>query len=144
MAKVIWFGDSRIEQLKRAQSDITPKDIKDKYSFSYITEEEADYSWFSSRFKSDMSKVTLTVDDSVVINLGFFDCLYSAIWPAYNALDIAASYVKLLDNIVSIIDALSFISDFCILLTLLSTVNNSVECFNVCLSSFLTFLSNNF
>lgn len=101
MAKVIWFGDNRIEQLKRAQSDITPKDIKDKYSFSYITEEEADYSWFSSRFKSDMSKVTLTVDDSVVINLGFFDCLYSAIWPAYNVFDIAASYVKLLDTIVT-------------------------------------------
>ena len=103
MATLI-IGDFRgitLQQYQKKIHDIT-------LDYSYLVDENAEYSWFSTHAIAQLPLSTQGLKD-VVIMLGFNDCVYSCVWEAaFNTKQLASDYAKTINELITQYQSLNF------------------------------------
>lgn len=83
-------GDFRGKQLQL---------LENSSNYIFITEDSAEYSWFSTSVVDQLPLYSLN-NVNIVIMLGFNDCLYSCLWKTYNISAIINSYAKTINSLI--------------------------------------------
>lgn len=94
MATLI-IGDFRAAVLQQYQN----KSNSISFNNTYLLENNAEYSWFSTSAPSQLPLRAIDTD-SIVIMLGFNDCVYSCTWSLFDINQIADSYVKTINDLI--------------------------------------------
>lgn len=89
------IGDFRTNQLKQCQEKLDDASI----NYTYLYENNAEYSWFSTSALAQIPLMSLS-QANVVIMLGFNDCVYSCTWDTFNIDKIAANYANTINDLI--------------------------------------------
>ena len=95
-------GDFRAAQLAQYQ-----KNLDSSIDWAYLVENSAEYSWFES---TAVPQIILNAPEltSVVLMLGFNDCLYSSAWSCFNLNNTVTSYVNKIKELADSCPDISF------------------------------------
>lgn len=89
----LWIGDFRIKQLQNAY-----KAVQETAEYHYLTEDQAEYSWFVNSALTQISNMTTLEEANLVLMLGFIDCVYSSVWSSFKANKLAEQYANAINN----------------------------------------------
>lgn len=99
----IWVGDFRIKEIQAAAEEVSHSTDINKYFY----EDSSEVYWFTgtaiNQFVAELSE-----EATVILMPGFNDCVNSCTWSAFDVNQIAADYVKSINDLVSQHSSINF------------------------------------
>lgn len=99
----IWVGDFRLKEVKRVADDLLKNQVDNLYFF----DDSSEYSWFST-VAVNQFVAELNNQSSVIIMIGFNDCVNSCVWSNFKIANIAINYANIVNGLAEQHTGISF------------------------------------